>query len=54
MEEQDHFDIVDFIESTLELQEDSIDAYQKSDIDLDDLILKILYPIQTQLDLMSD
>ena len=54
MNEEDHFDIVDFIESTLELQEDSIDAYQESDIDLDNLILKILYPIQTQLDLMND
>ena len=56
MDERDHLDIVDFIENTLSYTENSIDAYQENDIDLDEFMLKILdvgeKPIETQLDLM--
>jgi hypothetical protein len=54
MEERDHLDIVDFIENTFSYHENSIDAYRESEIDLNDLMLKILNPTQTQLDLMDD
>ena len=54
MEERDHLDIVDFIENTFSYHENSIDAYRESEIDLNDLMLKILNPTQTQLDLMND
>ena len=37
MEEQDHFDIVDFIESTLELKE----AVQEADESIEDTILPL-------------
>tara|TARA_R110000803_G_C11938373_1_gene316245 strand:+ start:1009 stop:1182 length:174 start_codon:yes stop_codon:yes gene_type:complete len=56
MDDRDHLDIVDFIENTLSYTENSIDAYQENDIDLDEFMLKILdvgeKPIETQLDLM--
>lgn len=56
MDERDHLDIVDFIENTLSYTENSIDAYQESDIDLDEFRLNILdvgeKSIESQLDLM--
>ena len=57
MDDRDHLDIVDFIENTLSYRENSLDAYQESDIDLDEFMLNVLdvgeKPIESQLDLMT-
>ena len=43
MEEQDHFDIVDFIESTLELQEAVHEAHQDIQEIIEPISFYVLY-----------
>jgi hypothetical protein len=47
MEEQDHFDIVDFIESTIELQEKSVQAQAEINEEIQENKL-------TQMDILED
>ena len=53
MDNEDHFDIQDFITSTLELQEESLKAQQ----DLEEDYVEALFDnksIETELDLLED